>query len=623
MTAKIDWYREVLELEPNSKVFFPLARLLAGEGQISEAVSILEHGLNRHPEFLEARLCLIEILFKNSMKEKCEAEIAKLNKVFTSYAGFWHAWAACLASDQAQADTASLLRFLAAQFVAGPLQLHEVLNKGLDVIMREGKAGAAAEDAAGTHAQTVHEPAPEAEPAGETVVEAEPACEIAVEAEAVDEPAPEVVESSAAAAEDAVAEETPLAAFEAHTEDMLNDLDAELEQSKAVAEAVSSGEETPLQEPVAETAPESFETVAEMAAAEDAIEEAIPAGPTETANFAAEEPQAADSMDAAESGDAAQSLPAEAIEEPVAEAEPMAAMQQNAPEAALPEVEPEVTVLPAVEETAQEAVVDEAEEEIIQADMDQAMGEAAFEEALPQAPAEEPAELPVVEDAVPAMPEAHEEPAAAVDEPLPEPRSPDMVEDSAAATQAVEPDLEELSLPEPPAEELPAVEETDLPVAEAGQSMEAEPQPAAAPAMQSGETIVQAAERAEKALVEGLDLPDMEPSAEASGDDEPLLDEFAEEEPFSLRTRSMAEVLAEQGDLKGALDIYQELAAQATSADELTDINQRVATLKSRLEMANASAGFQARDDASQAKSKEKLLSMLEALAQRVEARAQ
>ena len=42
MTEKIEWYKEVLELEPNSKVFFPLARMLAEEQRTDEAVEILE-----------------------------------------------------------------------------------------------------------------------------------------------------------------------------------------------------------------------------------------------------------------------------------------------------------------------------------------------------------------------------------------------------------------------------------------------------------------------------------------------------------------------------------------------------------------------------------------------------
>ena len=91
MTEKIEWYKEVLELEPNSKVFFPLARMLAQENRPEEAVAVLEQGLTRHEEFLEARLFLIELLHASGRLEACEKQVGKLTKMFTTYAGFWQA----------------------------------------------------------------------------------------------------------------------------------------------------------------------------------------------------------------------------------------------------------------------------------------------------------------------------------------------------------------------------------------------------------------------------------------------------------------------------------------------------------------------------------------------------
>lgn len=137
MTEKIDWYKEVLEIEPNSKVFFPLAKLLVKDGLNAEAISTLEKGLERHPEFLEARLLLIELLHRSGQTGECNVQIAKLSQIFASYAGFWQAWAACLASVPEDADTAAIVRVLAATFIAGPLQLHQVLEKGAAAIIQE------------------------------------------------------------------------------------------------------------------------------------------------------------------------------------------------------------------------------------------------------------------------------------------------------------------------------------------------------------------------------------------------------------------------------------------------------------------------------------------------------
>ena len=131
MTEKIEWYKEVLELEPNSKVFFPLARMLAEEQRTDEAVEILEHGLARHEEFLEARLFLIELLHTTNQLQACQKQVGRLTRMFSTYAGFWQAWAACINAAGDAPDTAAVLRFLALNFSKGPVSLHEVINQGL------------------------------------------------------------------------------------------------------------------------------------------------------------------------------------------------------------------------------------------------------------------------------------------------------------------------------------------------------------------------------------------------------------------------------------------------------------------------------------------------------------
>ena len=47
MTEKIEWYKEVLDLEPNSKIFFPLAKMLEKEGELEEARRVLAEGVSR------------------------------------------------------------------------------------------------------------------------------------------------------------------------------------------------------------------------------------------------------------------------------------------------------------------------------------------------------------------------------------------------------------------------------------------------------------------------------------------------------------------------------------------------------------------------------------------------
>ena len=109
MMDKIEWYREVLELEPSSKLFFPLARLLVEDGQPEAALETLRRGLERHPEFLEARLFYIEQLYHHGQPEACVAEVTEL-------------------------------RFLAASFASRPLNLNEVFERGLRSFMQEAQS---------------------------------------------------------------------------------------------------------------------------------------------------------------------------------------------------------------------------------------------------------------------------------------------------------------------------------------------------------------------------------------------------------------------------------------------------------------------------------------------------
>lgn len=372
MTEKIEWYKEVLELEPNSKVFFPLARLLSEAGRTDEAVEILEQGLARHEEFLEARLFLIELLHTANRLEACEKQVGRLTKMFSTYAGFWQAWAACINAAGDAPDTAAVLRFLALNFSKGPVSLHEVINQGLASLSGAGAAaGAEASSQARSEAAS---PA-----AGPSVHEATFA--------AASTPARPVVTGDAASVAEAVEQlvAAPVLASATHDADVQLDADVHI-----------------------------------------------------------------DDVDA---------------------------------------------------------------HEPIDFDPDLAMAD---DEALP-------AEL---EDGTPSM-----------------------LARGADAYAAY-----------------------------------------AAPVTQSEAVVVDDADEGE--------------------------------ERFSLRTRSMAEVLAEQGDIKGALDIYHELAAAAVHPEESADLRQRITTLTARLGNAQTVDPVQPAATAEHASGKDKLISMLEALAERVEARA-
>lgn len=781
MTAKIEWYREVLELEPNSKVFFPLARLLEEDGQTDEAMTLLQRGVERHPEYLEARLFLIELLHKSDRREECNVQVGHLSKMFASYAGFWQAWAACLASEQGQADTASIIRFLAAHFVSGPLNLHEVLNRGLDSILGARQAAqiwntpakdqnaatarqmtAAAEFAAHSEEMLedldaelgtteLHATETLAEAAVDEVGEAEQAKggdaepELAVGEDIADEAIlPSVGPESIHAEPESAMEATPAMA-------------PELELS--VAEAL------PVEEPAvamapsvsAEAAPETFMESTPAKAQEIAIEQEAATAPEQDAvdaglafggaNAVMEASPGEESAPTPEAGARPEDLaqPEEALEPPasvselelsVADADALPVEEPlAAPEAVIapaPDVAPapEVVIAP---EPAQEKEVDgvnacsvaemlPAEDHGVSpapevavdvaadigpapevAGQELAIGDAGFaadmspaEELRAGMPVAEPdigaeapdvaepelaggaadpvAEMLLAQDAEPGHEAAMAEPELAlgkaeaaealpVEEPVGQAEAGAMPEslvsvseiapESVAAPQAGGVSMPEAVLPEQADTGLgqqasdratiTAPETVAAPMPEAVSPLEsgqAKPEvaqesalfhpaafmatvPAAAPnpaqAAQVAAPVVASAEKAMQANTPvSANLQEPEPNGKSS-----LRDDFVEEEPFSLRTRSMAEVLAEQGDIQGALDIYQELAAAATSADEVEDINRRIATLSGRLKVATASAAFKVEEEEAAARSKAKLLGMLEALEEGMRARAQ
>ncbi|MEG6502499.1 MULTISPECIES: tetratricopeptide repeat protein [unclassified Desulfovibrio] len=388
MTEKIEWYKEVLDLEPNSKVFFPLARLLAEAQRTDEAVEVLERGLKRHDEFLEARIFLIELLYRAGEQSACEKQVEKLSKMLTAYAGFWQAWAASLASEAHSPDAAAVMNFLALNFARGPISLQEVMERGVSSFLGQ--------DASSNVAQHTEKQAKNLDSPGHVAVKVNASLESEDIAISAGHPADSSLQHNAAAFRYPDFPEQPAAEPEDSASSTTTPVDRTLS-------AVHSAHQHLSHEHLAHE---------------------------ELAAFG--------------------------------------------PEAALPEQSDGV-------ETARQAL---------------------------------PAEKPATED-------------------------------------ALEPEI----------------------------------------------TAENLAGSGDDASEEG-------------------------EERFSLRTRSMAEVLAEQGDIKGALDIYHELAAAATAPEESADLRQRIATLNARLGSAQPEEPAQDAAAPEAASGKDKLISMLEALAERVEARA-
>lgn len=136
MTEKIEWYKEVLDLEPNSKIFFPLAKMLEKEGDLEEARRVLAEGVSRHEEFLEARLFYISVLSRLGMDAECQRQVRILASLLTRYQEFWSAWSASTSAD-GRTDASLALRLLRISFARPGVSFSEIFARGLESLEQD------------------------------------------------------------------------------------------------------------------------------------------------------------------------------------------------------------------------------------------------------------------------------------------------------------------------------------------------------------------------------------------------------------------------------------------------------------------------------------------------------
>jgi tetratricopeptide (TPR) repeat protein len=166
MVNKIEFYREVLEIEPNSKVFFPLARKLAEQGDAADAVAVLERGIAFHPDHLEAKFLLIELLTGLGRENEADKVFSDVGTMLSNYPSVWLLWSREAAHRSKDPSLAML--FLANYFQNKSLTWAEVMERGLESLRRaaapvcdEKPEGAAASSAM---PQPQPEPRPEEKP---------------------------------------------------------------------------------------------------------------------------------------------------------------------------------------------------------------------------------------------------------------------------------------------------------------------------------------------------------------------------------------------------------------------------------------------------------------------------
>ncbi len=161
MNDKSIWYREVLEIEPQSRLFYPLARTLAAEGSLQEAKNVLEKGLSYHGHFVQARMLLCEVLQKLGIKDEAEKHFSLVAAELEGSASFWQAFAGTGTKTK---DESLVRRLLALQLHHVPAEFSDIVSRGLDSLEKEYGLEAGSAFSTGRVAATPKEAAPEVAP---------------------------------------------------------------------------------------------------------------------------------------------------------------------------------------------------------------------------------------------------------------------------------------------------------------------------------------------------------------------------------------------------------------------------------------------------------------------------
>ncbi len=127
-SERLKWYQEVLSLDPDSRIFLPYARLVAGTGRSGTAIDILKKGLAKHPEFLEARLELLDLLEGGGQRSAAMAEAAELIGQLSAHPSFWEIWSRM---PGVRTDMSAMLIFFASCMKSEGYTLADVFSAGL------------------------------------------------------------------------------------------------------------------------------------------------------------------------------------------------------------------------------------------------------------------------------------------------------------------------------------------------------------------------------------------------------------------------------------------------------------------------------------------------------------
>lgn len=132
MKKKIEWYQEVLSLEPGSRVFFPLAQLFVELGEPQNAVDVLQRGLDRHPDHLEARLMLAQVQSDLGHADEALVQVERVVEPLKKYRAFWRLWAQ--AQPEENRDFSVFLMLVATALGGKTIRWSDIVMEGVTTL---------------------------------------------------------------------------------------------------------------------------------------------------------------------------------------------------------------------------------------------------------------------------------------------------------------------------------------------------------------------------------------------------------------------------------------------------------------------------------------------------------
>ncbi len=132
MKKKIEWFQEVLSLEPGSRVFFPLAKLYVEIGELENAAIALGRGLDRHPEHLEARMLHIQVLSDLERMDEALDEVKRVVAPLQGYPAFWRLWAQ--GQPEENRDFSVFLMLVAAGMQGETIHWTDIMLEGVNAL---------------------------------------------------------------------------------------------------------------------------------------------------------------------------------------------------------------------------------------------------------------------------------------------------------------------------------------------------------------------------------------------------------------------------------------------------------------------------------------------------------